>query len=66
MVQIQIIQLYKPHREQIIETVQLWSGKSPALGANVNVIVRKKLDNLSISVVWKDNFVILAIDLSVI
>lgn len=33
----------------------LWSEKELALGGDVNVIVRKRLDNLSISVVWKDN-----------
>lgn len=65
MVHIWILQLHKPCREQVIETVQLWSGKELALGGNVNVTVGKRLDNRSISVCGKDDFVILAIDLSV-
>lgn len=62
-VNVWILQLHEPHREQVIETVRLWSKKL-ALGGNVNVTVRKRLDNLSISVDGKGSFVILAIDLS--
>lgn len=39
--------------------------KEPAQGGNVNVTIRKRLDNLSISTVGKGNFIILAIDLSI-
>ena len=62
-VNVWILQLHEPHREQVIESVQLWSKKL-TLGGNVNVTVRKRVDNLSISVDGKGSFVILAIDLS--
>lgn len=64
MVQIRITQLYKQHGGQGLETVGLWSGRWPAPCGDVNGTVRKKSDHLSISVVWKESFVLLGIGLS--